>query len=258
MSRRIFRSRRGIGQVSYPDPVAIWGSNLVLWLRSDLGITTVSGLVSNWADQSGKGHHASQGTAANRPSIATADTVFGFPTISFTTNQMLQITHTTDFQTLTPGLSIYVVGAWLVGSTGSKTIIGKGHDPGTTTQFDFKFQSRNSSSTVARWQPYNTNGAAYDLDLSAIHDGAQHVLRGRNLTNIAYGSIDRAADTTNGPRTGFAVGPYDMFVNASGNTGDVERGQQKVAEIVIIKKFTTAAEDTAWWNYYNHRYGKNL
>lgn len=37
------------------------------------GVTNVSGACSAWADQSGNGWHASQGTAASRPTITTAD-----------------------------------------------------------------------------------------------------------------------------------------------------------------------------------------
>jgi len=40
---------------------------LSLWLRSDLGISTVSGLVASWADQSPMGNGCSQATAALRP-----------------------------------------------------------------------------------------------------------------------------------------------------------------------------------------------
>jgi hypothetical protein len=41
--------------------------NLAAWFRYGVGITTVSGLVSQWNDASGKDRHLKQGTAANRP-----------------------------------------------------------------------------------------------------------------------------------------------------------------------------------------------
>lgn len=47
------------------------GSSLKLWLNADLGITTVSGMVSQWNDQSGNGAHFQQTTAANRPLYGT-------------------------------------------------------------------------------------------------------------------------------------------------------------------------------------------
>ncbi len=55
----------------------------VLWLRSDLGITKDgSDLVSAWADQSGAGNDATQGTAANKPTWL-ASQVNGYPALQF-------------------------------------------------------------------------------------------------------------------------------------------------------------------------------
>lgn len=45
-------------------------AGLVLWCRSDLGITIGTG-VSQWSDQSGSGNHLVQGTAGNQPAYAT-------------------------------------------------------------------------------------------------------------------------------------------------------------------------------------------
>lgn len=62
------------------DPTDI--SNLALWLRADLGVTEVAGRVSVWADQSGNGRDATQGTAANRPEKVT-NVLNGQPIIRF-------------------------------------------------------------------------------------------------------------------------------------------------------------------------------
>lgn len=51
--------------IDIEDPTEI--DDLALWLRADLGVTEVSGRVSVWADQSGNGRNATQGTAALRP-----------------------------------------------------------------------------------------------------------------------------------------------------------------------------------------------
>jgi hypothetical protein len=57
---------------------------LVLWLRSDLGITLNAGNVSAWADQSGNGNNATQGTAAKQPAYVASDAGYGGrPTLSF-------------------------------------------------------------------------------------------------------------------------------------------------------------------------------
>lgn len=63
-------------------------TNLSLWLKADAGITTVGGNVSAWADQSGNGNNATQGTAANRPAYVTND-LNGNPVLDFITDDRL-------------------------------------------------------------------------------------------------------------------------------------------------------------------------
>lgn len=58
-------------------------SGLVLWLRADMGITLNGGNVSAWADQSGNGNNATQGTAGQQPTFNAASSNFsGRPTVS--------------------------------------------------------------------------------------------------------------------------------------------------------------------------------
>lgn len=59
----------GVGGVQW-TPIQL-GSSLKLWLRADLGVTLNGSTVSAWADQSGNGRNATQGTAANQPTYTT-------------------------------------------------------------------------------------------------------------------------------------------------------------------------------------------
>lgn len=88
MSRRdprIWRRNPSGIAVSVPVPKTIPG--LMAWYRSDLGITTVSGRVSAWADQSGSGdanRNLVQAVAGNRPTIVASDASFnGRPSLTF-------------------------------------------------------------------------------------------------------------------------------------------------------------------------------
>lgn len=54
-------------------PTAL-GSSLALWLRADLGVTLNGATVSAWADQSGNGRHATQGTAGKQPTYVASTT----------------------------------------------------------------------------------------------------------------------------------------------------------------------------------------
>lgn len=62
------------------------GSSLGLWLEADYGITLNSGNVSNWADRSGNGNHAVQGTTIAQPTYVagTASSVAAVRTIATT------------------------------------------------------------------------------------------------------------------------------------------------------------------------------
>jgi hypothetical protein len=62
-------------------PTDIQG-DLELWLRADLGVTETAGLVSGWADQSGKNHHYAQTDAAFRPQLV-ATAIGGKPSVRF-------------------------------------------------------------------------------------------------------------------------------------------------------------------------------
>ena len=76
-------------------------ANLLAAYDARVGVTNVSGACSAWADQSGNGFHAVQGTAGNRPTISTAD---GFPSLLFDgSNDRLNtpaITATTGVKTI--------------------------------------------------------------------------------------------------------------------------------------------------------------
>jgi hypothetical protein len=59
-------------------------SGLQLWLKSDTGITTVSGNVSNWANQASSGATLdfAQATSGNRPALV-ASQLNGYPAVRF-------------------------------------------------------------------------------------------------------------------------------------------------------------------------------
>lgn len=58
----------------------------ILWLRSDLGVTLAGSNVSAWADQSGQGNDAAQGTTADQPAYLASGWSNGLPSIYFDRN----------------------------------------------------------------------------------------------------------------------------------------------------------------------------
>ena len=81
----------GTAYLPQGDVFAIPG--LKLFYRADLGITTVSGAVSSWVDQTSAALAATQGTAGQRPVYNATDAAYNNqPTLSFTaaSTQLLQ------------------------------------------------------------------------------------------------------------------------------------------------------------------------
>lgn len=72
-------------EISNDSPATIFGSNLELWLRSDLGVRIdSSNNITRWEDQSGKGNHFMQSTVADRPVYTETDGYWGsLPSLHF-------------------------------------------------------------------------------------------------------------------------------------------------------------------------------
>lgn len=112
LSTAVFKS------VSFCVNVPQQSSNLLLWLRSDSGITASGGAVSGWSDSSGNGNDAAQSTGSAKPSLVTGSVNSGvLPSLAFDgTASYMNLP--TDFSNLTSGASIFVV---LNPSSGSAT-----------------------------------------------------------------------------------------------------------------------------------------
>ena len=61
-------------------PLTLPTANLLAAYDARVGVTNVAGACSAWADQSGNGWHATQGTAGSRPTITTTE---GFASLQF-------------------------------------------------------------------------------------------------------------------------------------------------------------------------------
>lgn len=82
MSGRRIALVSGAAPAPPTTPLTVYGADLHQWLRGDLGITIVTG-VSAWADQSGKGNDATQGTGAAQPAYSASDaTLDNQPTVT--------------------------------------------------------------------------------------------------------------------------------------------------------------------------------
>lgn len=160
-------------------------SGLNLWLKSTLGVTTVSGSnVSQWDDLSGSGNSATQSVAGNRPTL-TANSINGQPAITFGASQFLQIpAGMSDF---TGGASIFALLKPTSVTAGARIV-----DFGNGTASN-NLQLQEPSTNGAALYAYNgaspsnvTASSALTLNqfqvLEAVHNGAAS---GTILTNAA-------------------------------------------------------------------------
>lgn len=116
----------GLGMGATGSPFALARlSGCVLWLRADLGITLSGSNVSGWADQSGNGNNASQGTSANQPSYNVADSQYGGrPTVQFSGSQFMSLASHFPAQPFT----VYIVGQSTSGTGQQEMFADSGHN----------------------------------------------------------------------------------------------------------------------------------
>lgn len=228
-------------------PAAL-GSSLALWLRADLGVTLNGATVSAWADQSGNGRHATQGTAANQPTYQATDADFaGAPSIRFNTTTAYDLlTNTTALFSGNATHAMFVACRMVAAAAGVGVMCVGSSTAGT----------RNTS-TIGIWGTdwwYGGDDATSPTGTAA--NTSPHVLGKTydSATTTIYGYKDGAQDATAnisaatpGLTAGYALGSY-----SGGGTGasDVE-----IAEVVILSGVPTTADRALLTRYMGARYG---
>lgn len=231
-------------------------ASLSLWLRSDMGITTDTGGVSAWADQSGKANDASQATSGVRPDFTASDANFnGFPSVNFVrgTADFLQIAHHASVS-LTAGYTVYVVMNMPTAVAGEYFIIGTW---GTATSAqEWLIQPR----TGAGWGAMLVRSAALG---SVAIAGSPATLLDTGSTLVARGTF-RADDTTAAIRVDGGTELTDTVTShnvsasqvlALGHAVGALTATYDCAEVIIVQREVTATEDTAIMAYLDTRYG---
>lgn len=90
-----------------PGSSNIKKTNLQLWLKSDLAVSTSGSNVTQWTDVSGNNMNATQSVSANRPTLA-ASAINGLPAINFSgSSQFLNLP--SGFSNFTSGATIFLV-----------------------------------------------------------------------------------------------------------------------------------------------------
>lgn len=239
-------------------PLELTASVLSVWLKSDTGVTTVSEKVSLWADQSGNGNDASQGTASSRPELlatSASGSINNYPGIYFmpdgSTITHLDITDGATVDMNANGVSIF----FMINpdsTSGTRTMVDKTDSsvpPVTSYQLSIGSSSTNGlefmgasavASTVSAISAsnYQIAGVISNRGGSATTDTYGFWVNGTQKGNITIGL---GADNNNALRIG---------ANIAGSNGLYG----KVAEVIVVKGELSIANRQKVEGYLAHRY----
>jgi hypothetical protein len=223
-------------------------TDLVLWLRGDLGITESGGNISEWADQSGHGNNFAQAVMADQPTVAAG--INGNATVLFN--------GTTQFMTS--------AGQFAVGAKSLAIVFKATSDPGASTFYSMLLLQ---DTTGACSETLLVNDAGYEPYTFGVDIGAATPAEGiANALDLnAHGFIWTFNGATytalldNTPESVVASGDlgYAGQVTSIGarNNGSFPFAGQ-VAEVIVVSRAFTAADEAALHAYFNARYGPGV
>jgi len=223
----------------------------VLDLDADKDVTTVGGKVSSWADQSGGGHDATQGTDANRPTYTASNANYGHAaTVDFDGTQYLLISDHADLRAK-DGFQIWVVGNGNFSANAKK----------------FISKSIGTLEPSADWQIGDGAGVTYGFRVrgtsanyaavSSDYGGNNPTLhRGRFRDGECRFRVSSAAELVDTSQTGVTTGTDDIGIGMNPNGDSANTGLiGSIARILFIRRWLTDTENAAMDAYLTARYG---
>lgn len=230
------------------------GSSLALWLRADMGITLNGSTVSAWADQSGNGRHATQGSAASQPTYQASSAGFaGQPSLAFSR------AGTADYLSSTAAL--------LTGDASHALFLVVRPTSLATSIFGFgAIGTTNSGMSTSAIGHYDPTGS-----VKWWYGGANNLGPvSTNVGTIAQATsyvVGKVYDTANNATVGYVNGTLDASLVAGGSyalsagyvvgqyAAGLGTGNAEIAEMIILTSVPTAAERSALTRYLGARYG---
>lgn len=232
-------------QVSYLVNVPQRSANMRLWLRSDSGVLTSGGSVTDWLDQSGFGNNANQPTGGSRPGF-TSSAVNGQPALDFNGSSQF-LTLGGNFKDFTGATIIAVVKPTGVpaspariielGDLGSNEII---LSQTSSTQGSFYVFSGGSASAIVSNNGFLNN---YQI-LEGVQNGAASATI---YTNGTAGGTAGVYNPLSVNRTKSAIGKYPA-------PGYTYYFQGSIAEILVWNKGLSTSERQAVEAYCYSKY----
>lgn len=230
---------------SVSGPGGVGGTNgttsLKLWLDSNKGVTTSSGNLVTWLDQSGNGISTTSPAVANRPAFS-PNTLNGFPVISFDgSNDNLELS--TNINTSTPTMFTVL----------NKTSVGSGYVTFLTLQNNL-WTARNPSND--QWGMYNNTDVLSGVTLNSTYRILTSIERNFNDVDVNTNGV--VVNRTNG--TGYhgkALGTIGSNNNGSTNTG-LQFFNGNIAEVIVYNTNLNLTEQIMVENALAAKYGLSL
>ena len=231
-------------------------NGLSLWLAADVAVTTnATGLVSDWADQSGQGHSASQASASSQPTLRFTQ-LNGLPSVHFSGGQFFALAG----QVLTsPTFSVVAVVKDERNDTNFREVISNWDLNSGNTGSSFFFGTAGLNPVRARFTD-NFGGADQgQLGVGTIiNPNAYFILTGvsgansvgvyQNNSNIAF----RASPMS--PRN--LGGSYVVGRQGSGTFDEYWHGD--IAELLVFDRELSNPELQLIWTWLAVKYGANF
>lgn len=220
-------------------------TNLITWLKSDLGVTLNGSTVSNWSDISGSNNSASQSTAGNQPTFSSS-AIAGLPALTFDgSSDYMQFPN--GFSDWTQGCSIFLI-------TKPTTV---------TTGLRFFDYATGLNANNLKIEEISPNGLEFDVNgvsspsnitsttgltnntfqlIEVVHNGAGFATLYTNGNVNAQGTLNNISNVT---RTG-------CFIGKGYSGGNLFVGQ--IAEYLVYNRALSSSERVNVENYLLNRY----
>jgi hypothetical protein len=226
-----------------PDPLEIFGSDLIVWCRAD-DVVLNGSTASIWNDKSGNNNHAFQNTAISQPPVL-ATGFNGKPCLDFTSNKWFQLPNCLD--PIWGEASLFILYNFANRfSDMSATSLGVDNNgsywwANGITQFNQSFFGEFRANRI-NGQPGVNN---------SLGDGGQalvEVVSGISSYKIHKNTIQLLSTT---PDWGVSTTPY---IGKGGTSSITRNFQGQIAEFILVKKEVTELQKTQLRNYLKNYY----
>jgi hypothetical protein len=230
-----------------PNSLPVPRSGLVLWLRPDYEMTTVSGKVSSWGDASGSGNTATQATSGNRPTFL-SNAINGQPAVQFNSGSSTFLQLPGGMSDLSSGVSILAVVKPYSVSSGARLL-----DFGNGSASDNIYLSE-PTSTGLTLETYNGSSGTSVTSSSAITLNQYQVVaavdNGSGTATIYTNAFEGAQNAS--------MGTLNNLLRADNNIGEASAGGNyfngEIAELVVYSRALTVSELSDLQSYFMTKY----